>query len=367
MGIYYLTITVVFCLLLFSRLSENKYNGKIKQKGFIFLALFIIVVIAGLRWNVGTDFRMYNSLFHQYKNNFVFNMKIEPIFKLFCFIPGMIFEKSTMTFILIAIYTYFLVFLFCKKNCKYYDLAFFLFISMGFFFNSLNIVRQWMAIPSILLTYNYLAEKNYFRAFIFFILGYFCHYTVIILLPFLFFINVIKTEKTRLGIIVIAILSYIFSGNIMIILQNLIINISFLSKYYYYFSKVNSMNASLIIPAICLIVYAYYLILLKINSKKIHFDSIKFEKLNIYINVLTFAFLFTLLGTKIDVFERMQHFFYPIIIVIIPLVLEMLDNKTNKKIITILILFFGLAFFTNTMLNNGGEVIPYQTVITESE
>ena len=364
MILYYIILLLSTILLYFSRIEVYENNGKTKQKILIVLALLVLVIPAGFRWNVGTDFEMYNLFFEKYKSRFVLDLQIEPMFKLFCFLPGQIFNTSLVTFILIAVYTYGLVFKFCKKNCKFYELAMFLYLCMGFYFSSLNIVRQWMAIPAMLLSYNYISEKKYYKAILFFLLSYLCHYTSILLLPIIFFLTVIKKEKTRILILLLSIFIFLFSNKIISIIQMFLLEISFLSKYAYYFSKANSMNASFILPAICLIIYVYYLLFYKVTiskDKKIieEFDN----KIKIYVNVLIFAFMFTLLGTRIDIFERMSHYFFPIVIVIIPMIIEKLKITNNKKIIFCAVLLLGLAFFTNTMLNNGGDILPYRTVI----
>lgn len=364
MIIYYIMLLNVFLLLFISRKCQSEYNRKIKSNFFIVCALLIICLIAGLRWNVGTDFPMYNSFFEQYKHVLTFNMRIEPMFKLFCFIPGQIFDTSTMTFFLIAVYTYLLVFIFCKKNCKYYDLAIFLFIGMGFYFSSLNIVRQWMAIPNMLLVYYFLSKEKYGKALIFFILSYLCHYTSILLLPILFILKVIHTEKARIFLIIFFILLYQASDIIVPIIQGFFANVSFLEKYTYYFNKPNTMDAKMIWPAICLLVYLYYIFFLKrsTNIKKNYY----LKKISLYINVLIFAFAFSLFGTQIDIFERISHYFLPIIIVIIPMVLEVIQNEEWKKVIILFVVILGIAFYTNTMINNGGEILPY-TIIFEGE
>ena len=120
------------------------------------------------------------------------------------------------------------------------------------------------------------------------------------------------------------------------------------------------MDAKLIWPAICLLVYLYYIIFLKKSNNDL--KTVYLKKISLYINVLIFAFAFSLFGTQIDIFERISHYFLPIVIVIIPMVLEVIRDKEWKKVIILFIVILGIAFYTNTMINNGGEILPYTTI-----
>ena len=126
---------------------------------------------------------------------------------------------------------------------------------------------------------------------------------------------------------------------------------------------INYISASLLIPFISIAIYVLYYMFLKnkINNLK----EKEAKKINVLINILVFAFGFELIGTNVDIVERMSHYFYPIVILVLPKILEYIRCKSNKQIILTILVMFSLLLFLNTMRNNGGEILPYRTLFSE--
>lgn len=359
MIIYILLLLFTVSFAFFSRKTTNKILSKL----FLGLSIFLMVLVAGIRWNVGTDFSMYESFFKVFKDIVVLTGDLEPMFMLFCYIPGRFFDTSTMTFFLIALFTYAIVSDVCTKNCKYYDLALFVFICFGFYFSSLNIVRQWMAIPLLLKLYTILGEKISFKHIFLLLAAYMCHYTSIFVFPFLFCFKYIKTDKTRIALIITFIFMKMSIHKVLPLVHNFFAGFGWATKYIKYFAMNNYISASLLIPCICLVSYALYYMFLK--NKIINLEEKEGKKINILINILVFAFGFELIGMNVDIVERMSHYFYPIIILVLPKILEHIQYKSNKQIILTVLVLFSLLLFLNTMKNNGGEILPYRTIFSE--
>lgn len=359
MTVYILLTILIVVLLYFSRLNENKTVKEL----FFSISILMLTLVAGFRWNVGTDFLMYNDLFYTFRNHIVFSNKLEPMFMLFCYIPGKFFSTSFMTFTLIAFFIYYLVGVTCKKNCKYYDISLLLFLCLGMYFSSLNIVRQWMSIAVLLKLYSILDEKFGIKHVLLVTLSFMCHYTSIFSIPIIVICKKITKEKTRIILLVVFIALKFSINNLTSIILNLISNITFFEKYFKYFSKPNYMNASFLWPVILLIIYISYLFLLR--NKMTFIDKCENRKINVWLNILVFAFGFQLLGMNIDLMERMSHYFYPIIILLIPKICEHVKNKNNRKIVFAAILIFSVIMMILNLRNNGGHFLPYQTIFME--
>lgn len=352
MIIYVILLMLSVTLLFFSRklIEKNKYASSL----LYIISIFLFTLVAGLRWNVGTDFLMYDSFFEIFKNRLSFSLQLEPAFIIICFITGKFCNSSFLAFFTIGLFIYYFVFKACKKSCTYYDVAIFLFICFGFFFSSLNVIRQWMAISVLLNVYADLDKKISFKQIAQIVLAIMCHYTAIFVIPFIFLAKKISKEKTRVILIILFILFYCFSSKILPILFGVLSNISMFAKYEKYATTKNYLNASFIFPAICLMIYFLYILFSKKGCQK----DVLLEKM---INLIIFAFGFSLIGTNIDIIERISQYFLSSLIIVLPIIYDCIKIPFNKKFVATCIIILGVAFFVNTMNNNGGEILPYQT------
>lgn len=342
---------------------KNKKN-KIAQYIFIVFSFIPFVLVAGLRYNVGTDFPMYNQFFYWFKEKSLFSWDIEFMFVLFCKIVHLFSKESVWLFIGIALFISYNIYDISIRNGKYYELSIFLFIAFGFYTSSLNIVRQWMGSSILLGTYYYMAKNQNLKVIIRYIICCLCHYTSILLMPLYFYVKKNIKQKNRVILMIFSIILYIYPEKVLNSILNLLMLIGFGEKYYKYLQVYNDFGSSIfVMPMFCIITYIMFTFLCKkYTNEKSEFD-IKYD--NILMNILSIAFSFSLLGTKLVIFERLQFYFLPVMILLIPRIFERLNFKNrDKKIIYSLILVFGYAFFIYSLIKNGGEPLPYQTIFS---
>ena len=207
MFVYIVNLFLTFILLLITRDSSMKNQSKGKKLIMIIFSLLIITCVSGFRYNVGTDFKMYESFFYMIERFPLFGGNIETMFILFGKIAHFIIpSSSTLMFFLISLWIYSIIYYLAVKNTEYYDLAIYLFITFGFFTSSMNGLRQWMAIPAIYLMIQSLSKKKLFKSLIYFLVAFLCHKSAVLLLPFLVGCYFIKKEKTRFFIIILSLL-----------------------------------------------------------------------------------------------------------------------------------------------------------------
>lgn len=358
MHVYLLLITFVFIMLYLSKCM----NDKIFKYLCIVLSFIPFVLVAGLRYNVGTDFPMYNQFFYWFKESTLFSWDIEFMFVLFCKIVHLFSDKSVWLFIGIALFISYNIYDISIKNGKYYELSIFLFIAFGFYTSSLNIVRQWMGASILLGTYYYMAKNENIKVIARYIICCLCHYTSILLMPFYFYVKNNVKQKNRIIIMIISAILYMYPEKVMNSVLQILTLIGFGEKYYKYLQGYNDFGASIfVMPMFCMIVFLMFTFLCKQEvSDKSELD-IKYD--NILMNILSIAFSFSLIGTKIVIFERLQFYFLPVMILLIPRIYERLNfTVRDKKIIYSLILVFGYVFFIYSLIKNGGEPLPYQTI-----
>lgn len=153
MIIYYAIAFAIFTRNVFSAvISKNK-----RLNIFDILTLQFLVLIAGLRYDVGTDYLAYLSGFRNI-NSLEWSFFGEPAFRALnyltkAFVPG----PDYKIFIVIAALTYIPIYLRIKsRNPRYFPVYLLFFILFGFYTMSFNVSRQWIAIALIFYGADYL-------------------------------------------------------------------------------------------------------------------------------------------------------------------------------------------------------------------
>lgn len=183
-------------------LIKRGYNYKSLSKNnrgeivFIFLGFLVLVLIGGLRYNVGADYTSYTFLYvEQPFLDDSIGMEIEyGYIALVNFLNKLNLEAWSF-FIISALITYFLLF-YSFKNYKYLlYLGVFFYITYGFYFFSFNGVRQAIAMSALAVAVMYAQERKMPYFFGIIILGGLMHKSLFLFFPFYFIITKIKLNK----------------------------------------------------------------------------------------------------------------------------------------------------------------------------
>lgn len=161
--------------------------------GWIFIIVYTLII--GLRYDVGTDYLLYKQtyLFSTYpKADFIASNDFGS-FEIGYSALIYLFIKLGFSYVSLFLATAFLqIFFLYKFSRKYKYISvwlFFFFITSSTFFDSLNAMRQSIAFFMFLCTLTYIEEKKLVP----FIIGIFLislfHRSILIVLPFYFFIN----------------------------------------------------------------------------------------------------------------------------------------------------------------------------------
>jgi len=362
MVVYLVNLFIVFFFLLLSRAKRTK-NNIVKRNGCILISFLSIVLVAGLRYDVGTDFLMYNGFFRIIDSISLFSLDLEFMFVLFCKIASLITKNSVLLFIGIAVWTYYFIYKVAIKNIKFYELSIFLFIAFGFYSSSLNIVRQWMAIPFLMMALEMLSQNNKKKFVLFITLACLCHYTCIIIVPIIILSCLIKNDKQRLIIIIVSIFMYLFSDNIASIILQVLKFFNFGEKYYKYLLHYDNIDTNIfVMPMFSLVTYLGYLVYVKPKLDLLQSEKDK-RFIKYIVNFVVLGFSTALLGTKLMYFERIQFYFLISLIFLIPIIVDN-TKKNTKKLLYIFCIFMGGLFYVYSLIQNGGDPLPYQTFLT---
>lgn len=223
-------------------------NFLIPNKKFYFRFLFLFMaIIVGIRDPyTGTDTLMYHELTDIVKREGIVstdqsNVNIEIGYRILMFFCGGILDSSQSLIFITSIVTYLLFARYLYKNSdeKYYYIAGVLFVGMGFFVESINTIRQLLALSIAVNGLEYLKNNQYIRAIIIVVLSYFIHSSAIILILLIIFYVIankfVKKDGNNIIMFFSSLFLIIFIGiNIVSIVNN---NIDFLGRYAIYYAR----------------------------------------------------------------------------------------------------------------------------------
>ena len=343
--IYFSTLILAYIL---SYYNKNLKTHRDKLKSYNLLALIPVILIASIKsYNVGKDAENYYLSYLFIDINDVFISQLldnliwqEPLF----FILNWVFRYFDFHYLIflttINIFIWFYIFNASKIiTYRFYDVLF-CSITFGFLFFTFNGVRQAIAFSIVLYSIKFFLQEKYYKTFTLFFISFLIHYSIIILIPFLFIAKKIKLNFNIL-------LTIIFSS---FLISNKIIYtyIQSFSAYFFKYSKFFSLEAANDSFSYGVIVNLIIMSLPLLYHKKLY----NISKLNRFcFNMSYFGLILYILFFDNPLISRFIIYFYFIGFFTYSLILSYLSkNKLffNKGVIYFfLLIVFGLKIFVN--------------------
>lgn len=344
MLIYNLLILVILIFYILDKyyISENK-------RKFLRISTFLtLFIISAFRFYVGTDFKGYIGVYNSVIDGTYVNYGFEPGYDILMRITSIFSNNNRLIFVVtsfIIIGAFFLTFEDFSIN---YYITVFLFVTMYFYFNSFNIIRQFIAISIIFSSLRFIRKRELMKFIIFVLLAAIFHKTALIAI-IIYFIRDINLSKKKyflitLGSIMLVPLIPIFMKALVMIVPKY--------KAYLNFNAGSGLGTTSMIMFIILIISIHF------KDKLLNNDSFN----NLYINTTMIAFIFQILSEANTLFTRVSMYFYIFTIVLIPQLIDISEDKYRKKIIIGIIIFF-IVFCNYLLISNVGEVVPYRISI----
>lgn len=365
-----------FLTILFIWLAKTKAKSKKTKITLLIIAVLPMLLVSALRYNVGTDYgKRYVANYDMIREG----IEVEDLeigFKIIDYICLIFTDDSYLLFIVTSLIILSIFFEVMYKKSSNTILSIIIFFLGGYFFGTLNLIRQYMAVAFILLGYQFLMNENRKKAYILFticaILAFLMHSSSIICFAIIFL-----TRKNLINIkwvLPISILILILNKNIMAIISPIIENTRF---NIYLTGKFAQGDLSIITIARNLIIYVWMSIIYYYQRK--NNDKIEREEITL-LNIQGLTLLFTVSGVIHTQFMRIMIYFSAFQILSIPYffnitkyekIAQKIKQKINKDItakaiktityICIIIGFTSIFTYTN-ILNNDNEVLPYKTI-----
>lgn len=367
-----------FISLLFLWLSQKKAKTEKAKIIFRILAVLPLFLISALRYDVGTDYikRYTNDYLAMAQGKQIPNLEIG--FQFIDYLCLLVTKEPYLLFWITSLIILAIFFITMYKESKDVLLSATIFFLAGYFFGSLNLVRQYIAMGFLLIAYQFLLKENKKQSYLGFaiciILALFMHSSsivgaILILLGKKVFVNV-------KWVLPVSILLLLVNENIMQVL-GLVIGKTRFNVYLTGNMAKGEISILNILENTIIYVGMYAIFYLKQKNK----EELKKEAI-LLLNIQGMALLTTVAGACHMLFSRIALYFVVFQILSIPYYISIMPLKTIKeqiayrfkkeikeqtiKQITIVVLiigFFSMFTYTN-ILNNDNGVLPYKTIFT---
>lgn len=335
-------------------------NGKLTRQGVVnriyqsglFMLLFLL---SALRINTGNDYQMYITKFHEAYTDFYvvtepgFNYLTKAIYKLFnC-------EQYLVVFAVFSFLTVISFLVALRQQAVDYKLSFFLFMAFGFYFQSLNTVRYYLALAIVFYSMRLIIEKKYFRFLLAVCVAALFHKSSLIVI-IVFALAKVPWKKWCAPLFaVLSITGLLFEEQYMKLILKLYP--SYVNEEEYILAGTQSIiniGRCILVLILCIAFYK---------------ESIKDNKANrFYMNLNIFALSLYTCFTFIPFLSRIGYYLTISQIILVPNIIKDIADEKQKRIIKRVVIVAGVVFFIALLMKMSEEnvrILPYSSWITE--
>lgn len=333
--IYLINIVFVFIISIFYELNK-------KSRIFLILLIFFISLLPALRSiDVGTDTYNYVKMFEQFGSSSffeLFNYPTEKGYILLNYFSSFFVESFNEFFLIFYLLVFFNFIYFFSKNSNFFPLSVLVFLILGLYSASFNIMRQIMALSICLLSLKYVFNRDFIKFSLIVFLSSLFHITALIFMM-VYFVYKYQEKFRYILLFIVILIWFIFKFYLEYVLD--FIN---MSVGYAEFGE-NSGGGPTLIFYIIMLSYFYYLGT-KSNDKKYHFY------LNLFTICVSLVFLFFIFKVPLAGPMRLILYFSWTLCMLFPLSLNCYKGKLNKNLILFLycialLLYCGQAIYFN--------------------
>lgn len=326
---------------------EYVFSDQKKKRIYVTVVFFQVFLLVGFRSVlVGIDTENYSELvFNNVMNNGMFVETTEPIINIIAGV-SQIFSNEYQLFL--VFYSGIVSLLFAKyiyHNSEDVFMSTVIFLGM-FFVQSMNLMREWLAIGLGINAYTLYRRKQYKKGLILYFLSVLSHNSSICLIIMLL---IEKNKNKKKGFILVAITSMLFFT-----LRNSIsdIVVSLFPKYNDYVYNSFFLNEGGInikdIFFILIELYLLYVIMFK-NKRNTESSSDRYYE---YASFLLLAIVLSLCGQRISAFHRVVYYYSVFLIIAIPELYQNSKFKMEIKMAFCIAMF--IMLYRNSFSDNNG-------------
>jgi len=366
----------VFCALLtslYAILSRNEkkvfvtYGGHRKELFSFadFVPFFIMTFLASIRLNVGSDFYNYYVIFNNVQKDVAITRdKIvsQSGYYLLSYIVKQFTDNEYAIFAVIAIMLYAFQFHLMKDEVEERPVAFTCYLFLGFFANSLNILKQCIAMMFVMCFYKMLRQKSFIRCGIYAILAVIFHYSAIFALVIIGVLTIVKLKPSKMLFfisITVGIILALFLPQIINLIIRFVPSASGYATYVNW-RRNNQIRLVLGVAGTSLI-YIYLIYLIVKNRMQIKQLN---ETRYLEISFLIIGLCINLASIRIWVVQRIALYFYQFIILIIPALLKTFEPTKRRRVKRVLYFIMFIYLIFSGIFIGENEYYSYNTIFS---
>lgn len=349
-------VTIFISRFVYSPAGGRDYRFNNSRQGIVnricltavFLMLFLV---SALRVSTGNDYNNYIVKFHDAYTDYCvvtepgFNWLVKIIYSFF---NG---EHYLIVFAVMAFVTILAFMKAIYDQSRDFTLSFFLFMTLGFYFQSINTVRYYLALGLVFYSMKYLFRKQYISFIAIVILASLFHKTALIVIP-IYLLATVKWKRWQLLIMALLSLTGLFLGDFYLKLL-LILYPSYLQSEEYLAGSGISIASILR----CILVIGFAILVYKdaVENKSI-------VRFYYYLNLL--ALVIYTCFSFMPFLSRISYYLMVSQIVLLPsLLADIKDEKKRKLIKGIIIVGCVLYFaaFLYKAYDPSIKILPYSS------
>ena len=323
-----LIITLTLCCFLIAYWG-NKFHIPYNN---LFLSAGLICIM-GLRYEVGIDYPVYMDIYNNpYSIHALF---IEPIWNMIIKVMRSLGFQSRAFFFLTSLLTFLGFYYGIKKMSPHFYMSLFLLLICGFYFESANLIRQYVAISLLFAGFHFFLDGNIWKYMIWIAIAACFHTSVLFIAP-LILLNRLK-YPTFILLIILGI-SHIFGDKILsILINNIMPFLQDINSYQYAIDDFDSgANSGLLRIFYYIIVCSIIILYTKFRKKSpLH--------IYIFINMTVSGLIIYNICYSFMPARRLYLYFFPYIIILIPYYINWF--KYSSRFIVMGIISSGFLLF----------------------
>lgn len=362
MAIYIFNLVSVLIYTIILLVPKKVFNKKYNDN-FNFLIIIITIqlffISAFRSVNVGTDLKRYIPRYKMIAEtdfSHIFELRHTVDFEygyiLYNKVISIFSSNAQVLLIVTSIIIIFSFSYFIKKYSKIPWLSFYLFITLGFFGGSFNILRQYLAMSILLYSIKYIKERNLFKFLLCLVLATSIHTTAaafVILYP----LYNIKVNNEYITVLTCVLIILGLTSEFII---KLVLDGTQYSKYLYEIGNGlgNGSGGGMLMILITVFICMQ---LFKDSLKRV--DA---KYVNLWLHMIIIAIIFNILALQLGIFERVMRYFIISMIIIIPNTIYSLKQKWLKSIGVIFVLLLTTFYYFKIIMlsySSSGGIIPY--------
>jgi len=314
----------------------NAIKKSSSERIAIFASFVILFVVSAFRGSFTSDYKNYIWLF-----NFINSFSFDEIFR-FSFqqeigyvVLNRIIGLFTTDGLYLMIVTSFLILIlffteFVRESVNLW-FTILMFVTMGSYYTSFNITRQIIAAAIVFASSRYLYQRNFVKYFFCILIAALFHKTALVMLIFYFILNL--KFNFRNAFLLCLSLIFFFSY------ADLVFDFVRTFTYSYYTPGAYGIFGFRYTNAVIPVAFFCFTLL---HSSSLDMNN---TRERVMFNAVLFYAFFSLLGTRVMMFQRFSEFFVPYSFLLVPKIVGLYKNPYER------VLFFMAAILLLTSYN----------------